>query len=206
MSEEQEGAKKKSKLPVILVAVLVVAGGGYFMKSGQKKDTGPKPVLLGETKMDLGEFTAQLSDGHTYLKLEVVVQMAKDAKVGGGGGEEGGAKGGDPVMRNSVMMVLAGTDPKDIATADGIDLLKEKIAWQINHDLELQESAEKAAKGEAPPPEKKSKKKKKDEEDVSEGAEKFEHVPADERDHPEWQSDEGPVLMVFFPSFLPAKY
>lgn len=204
MSEAADQPKKKSKLPVIMVAVLVLAGGGYFMMGGKKKEA-PKPaVMLGEVKMDLGEFTAQLTDGHTYLKLQVVVQLDSSHKPAGEG--HGGGKGGaDPVMRNAVQMVLAETRPEDIATADGIATLKEKIAWKLNHEMELQEAAEKIAKGEALPEKKKSKKKK-GEEEAHAAEEKFERVPTDEREHPEWQSDEGPVLMVFFPSFLPAKY
>jgi len=186
-----------------MVAVLVLAGGGYFMMGGKKKEA-PKPaVMLGEVKMDLGEFTAQLTDGHTYLKLQVVVQMDSSHKPAGEG--HGGGKGGaDPVMRNAVQMVLAETTPADISTADGIAALKEKIAWKLNHEMELQEAAEKIAKGEALP--EKKKKKKKGEEEGHGDEEKFVRVPMDEREHPEWQSDEGPVLMVFFPSFLPAKY
>ncbi|MBX3110621.1 MAG: flagellar basal body-associated FliL family protein [Fimbriimonadaceae bacterium] len=207
MSEEAaDQPKKKGKLPVILVAVVVLAGGGYFMMGGKKKPTAPPAVMLGETKMDLGEFTAQLTDGHTYLKVQVVVQLKKDFKVEGEGEGHGGGKGGDPVMRNAVQMVLAETKPEDIATADGIATLKEKIAWKLNHEIELQEKAEKIAKGEAVPEEKSKKKKKKGEEEAAPEEEKFERTPLDEREHPEWQSDEGPVLMVFFPSFLPAKY
>ena len=210
MSEEAaDQPKKKGKMPVILVAVLVLGGGGYFMMGGKKKEP-PKPaVMLGETKMDLGEFTAQLTDGHTYLKLQVVVQMDKSFKAAGEGeGHGGGGKGGgDPVMRNAIQMILAETKPEDIATADGIATLKEKIAWKLNHELEVQEEAEKIAKGEAVPEKKKKGSKKKKEEEAAHGeGEKFERVPMDEREHPEWTSDEGPVLMVYFPSFLPAKY
>lgn len=201
-----EKPKKKSKLPVILIAVLVVAGGGYFMTSGKKKEVKKPAVMLGEVKMDLGEFTAQLTDAHTYLKLQVVVQMDSTHKPAGEG--HGGGKGGaDPVLRNAVQMVLAETSPTDISTAEGIATLKEKIAWKLNHEMELQEKAEKIAKGEEVEEKKDSKKKKKkDEEKPVHEVEKFVKVPMDEREHPEWQSDEGPVLMVFFPSFLPAKY
>lgn len=197
MADAKEGAKKGNKMPVIIAAVLVLAGGGYFMmQKGKPSEPQKQPdVILGE-KMDLGEFVTPLKDGKTFLQLQVVVQLGKEEHLGeeGGGGEHSGAAQPDPMARNAVLTVMRDTSPDDIKTSEGLTLLRQRIAWQINHDAEVAESF-------APPKEGAKKKKKKKGE-----AEKFEPVPVKEREYPELDSDDGPVHKVMFTKFLPVDY
>jgi flagellar basal body-associated protein FliL len=197
MAEAKEGAKKGSKMPVIIAAVLVLAGGGYFMMSkGKSSEPQKQPdVILGE-KMDLGEFVTPLKDGKTFLQVQVVVQLGKDEHVGeAAGGEHSGAAAPDPLARNAVLTVLRDTGPEDIQTNEKLSVLRQRIAWQINHDVEVAESF-------APPKEGGGKKRKKKKGE----AEKFEVLPVKEREYPELDSDDGPVRIVMFTKFLPVDY
>lgn len=202
MSEAKDtGKKKKGKLPVIVAAILVLAGGGYFATSGKKKEPVKEPDLVLGEKMDLGEFTTPLSGSNLFLQVQVVIQLADKAHLGpapaGGASHSGGGKAEpDPLARNAVLTVLRSTTKDEIATPEGIEVLKEKIAWQINHDAEVAE--EYAAPVEGAPPHRKKKKKG--------GEEHFEHVPTKEREYPDLDDDYGPVHVVMFTKFLPIDY
>lgn len=183
-------------MPVIIAAVLVLAGGGYFIMQKSKPSEPQKQpdVILGE-KMDLGEFVTPLKDGKTFLQVQVVVQLGKEEKLGEeAGGEHSGAAAPDPLARNAVLTVLRDTGPEDIKSNENLAVLRQRIAWQINHDVEVAESF-------APPKDGAKKKRKKKGE-----SEKFEVVPAKEREYPELDSDDGPVRMVMFTKFLPVDY
>ena len=197
MAEAKEGSKKKKgKLPVILAAVIVLAGGGYFMTKAKSAPPKRSEMILGE-KVDLGDFVTPLGDGKTYLQLQVVVQLGEKEHIGpeAGGAKEGGTATLDPLARNAVLTVLRSTSPKEISTNEGIDLLKEKIAWQINHDSQTAVEFSGAKEPKHP-----SKEKAKDDDQV------FTHVDPKAREYPKLDSDAGPVHVVMFTKFLPVDY
>ncbi len=187
--------KKKGKLPIILVAVLVLGGGGYFMKSqGAKKEVKKEPEIKLEAPESLGPvFLIRMSDGRTFLSLDVSIQKEKEAGAAAKK-EEGGSKTGDPILRDAVNMVLLDTNPKDMGNLEGIANLKERLAWSINKVLVSQKASTEPAKEEKETSKKKKKKKK----DEPEAPDTFAHVPKEDRDHPDWDSDEGPVHLIYF--------
>ncbi len=198
-----EKAKKKGgKLPIILVAVLVVAGGGFFAmgkKEPEKKEI-PKPEL--GTVQSLGDqFLINLADGRTFLVCDISVQVDKHnahiADPAAGGDGHGG--GGDPtyaIARDAVNSVLTGKHLDDITRPDGLKYLKREIAAAINHSLH---AAHPPAEDKEDPKEafKKSKSGHAEESEDSHGPE----IDHEWLDHIGMDSDEGPVLKVFFDSF-----
>lgn len=177
MSEAAEKKKKGGKLPLILVVVVVLAAGGFFMKGKGKEE--PK-VKLGKIESLGDEFLVNLADGKTYLRAAVSVHIADGKKIGAG------PKGDDyTVARDAVITVFKSKALREISDPEGLALLKREIAAAINKVAPKEEGNEEA--------EKSDKKKKKDDE---------ESKPTDEEpENPEWDSDEGPVLKVYFTSF-----
>ncbi|MCU0316555.1 MAG: flagellar basal body-associated FliL family protein [Fimbriimonadaceae bacterium] len=152
----------------------------------------------------------RLGDGRTYVKADISVHVAKDEHLAPHMGEEAkgkddghGKKGDAPpnsIVRDIVNKVLMEASPQDLSTAQGVELLKEKIAWAINtrlHGLSTPEEEEKPKKG---------KKKEKEEESHKEDHSVFHSVPPDERENPGWHSDEGPALIIYFNSFVTMTY
>lgn len=200
-----EKAKKKGgKLPIILVAVLAVAGGGFFAMGGKKeapKEKEEEPeVKLGAVQKLGGEFLVNLKDGKTYLLAEISVQLDEKGHVNDpapkaeGEKKDDHAKGGGEmtfsIARDAVNMTLAKMSVEDITKPDGMKHLKRELALAINHALH-------SSHGEKSEEEKK---KEKHEKEKSGGHD-------DEIDH-EWldelgrDSEEGPVLKVFFDRFM----
>ncbi len=180
MSEAKEAPKKKGKLPIILIVVVVLAAGGFFkMKGGGKKEA--PAVKLGETE-SLGEFLLNLNgseDGETYLRAEISMQMKEGVKK-----EE--FEKDLPAIKDTVLQILRTKTAAELS-ARNMPILKFEIAAKVNKLLnEASEKSDGADEG-------KKKKKKKDEEEES--------ADPEEREHPDWDSDEGPVLKVFFTSF-----
>jgi flagellar basal body-associated protein FliL len=181
--------KKKSKKPMLIALVVMLAAGGFFgvkMGGGSKK-VEPK-IELGEV-MPLGEFLVNLSDGHTFLKAEISVQIAKGKKIAEGESKgEGKAEPPAPV-RDAVIAVLSAQDLKTISTPEGKIALKRELAEAIN-DVAPKEEGKDGAKDESKDKDKDKAAKGKD------GAkEKEEVVDAS------WDSQKGPVLKVYFTNF-----
>lgn len=171
------------------------------MTSGKKKEPVKDPALILGPAVDLGDFVTPLKDGRTFLEVQIQVKCGEKDHLGDaaeGGGHGGGASAPDPISRNSVLTVLKDTDPADIKTAEGMKVLKQRIAWQINHD---QHKLHEYAKPDPSKEETGGKKKKK-----GGHAGHFEPIPEKERDYPDLHSDEGPVYYVLFPKFLAIDY
>ncbi len=188
MSEAVETKKKKSKLPMIIMLIVVLAGGGFFATKG-KGDKKEPEVKLGAIE-PLGEFLVNLSDGRTYLRTEISVQVA-DGKSAGAGGGGHGAGADFTVARDAVITILKSKSLRQVSTPEGMDALRREIALAINRAM---------PKDEEHADEKKSDKKK-NKSDKDEAPELLEDLPPDERDHPDWDSETGPVLKVFFTNF-----
>jgi len=180
MSEAAEATtKKKSKLPMIIMLVVVIAGGGFFATKG-KGDKKEPEVKLGAIE-PLGEFLVNLADGRTYLRTEISVQVAEGKSVA--------IKGKSPdftVARDAVISTLKSKSLKQISTPAGMDALRRELALAINRAMPKDEEAD----------DKKKKKKKSDGDD-----DVLEDVAPEDREYPEWDSDTGPALKIYFTNF-----
>ncbi|MCW5937570.1 MAG: flagellar basal body-associated FliL family protein [Fimbriimonadaceae bacterium] len=194
--------KKGGKLPMIIALVVTLGAGGYFgmkMGGGSKEPEKPK-VELGEIT-PVGEYLVNLADGKTYLRVEVSLQLAKDAHLaeGGGGGEgHGGAAEPPAPVKDAIVSVLSSKTLAQVATPEGKAALKKEIAAAVNATAPHNDEEEKDSKSE--------KKGAKADKKGAKGEAKGHHD--EEEDHGEeeiidksWDSQKGPVLKVFFTSF-----
>lgn len=206
MAEAKAKKKKKGgKLPIILVAVLVVAGGGFFAmsKGGGKEEEKKEPEIeLGAVESLGDEFLVNLGDGRTFLSCQVAVQVikAEDVHIADPSGDEKGGHGsGDAsynIARDAVIQVLSSKTADDIAKPDAMKYLRREIAAAINHAVHHEEPEEDTGK-------KKKKKKEEEADSHGDGHAEIDHEWLDEIG---MDSEEGPVLKVFFSDFLWQKY
>lgn len=190
-----EPAKKKGgKLPVIIVAVVVLAGGGFFglkMKNGGKGKK-PEVKLSKEKPLDLKEFLVNLKDHSVYCRTELSLGLAE-------GVDSKSLEDQTPVIRDAVNTVLQNESLQDVSTVQGLAVLKQKLAAQIN--LELNEvtgkkdaDSDKSADA--------SGNSKADSKTDPKGAKGDASTPTDTAPiHPDWDSQTGPVLKVYIDSF-----
>lgn len=147
-----------------------------MMKGKGDKDKGPKKIELGEPVV-LKEILVNLAgDTDTYLKTEIALQCDKtyDPKE---------LEKDAPIINNAIILILKGKKPSELKDLDGLRKLQREIAKKVNEALPPKEGEEKDSKEE-----KKSKKHKEEDADS-------------EPDHPEFDSDTGPVRKVYFSSF-----
>lgn len=188
LAEAEAPKKKKGKLPLIVVLV-VLLGGGFFMMKGKGKKEEPEIALA---KLDAmvalpEEFLVNLAGGQTYLRTKIALLPAATAKK-----EE--IDKATPAIMDAIYGRLRRTELKQINDPDGLQLLKRQLASDINWTLEKLNSHKEE--------ESQSKKKKKKDEHEELGPEEITKIPpADELDHPDWDSEEGPILKIFFQSF-----
>lgn len=189
-----EPAKKKGgKLPIIVVAVVVLAGGGFFglkMKNGGKGKK-PEVKLSKEKPLDLKEFLVNLKDHTVYCRTEISLGLAE-------GVDSKGLEDQTPVIRDAVNTVLQNESLQDVSTVQGLAALKQKLAAQIN--LELNEvtgkkDADSASKDDFSDDSKDSTDSKAKKDSTSAAA------ATSTKDHPDWDSQTGPVLKIYLDSF-----
>jgi flagellar basal body-associated protein FliL len=203
MSEAAEAApaKKKGKLPVIIALVVLLFGGGFFgmkMKGGDKKKEVPK-IELGEgdsAVIEMEEKLYNLADKQTFLRVTLALHLKK------GFDASHLTKDVSAAVDDAVLGVLSTKLPQDFFGIANQTKLKRELAWAVNaqlrhHDKELME-AEKAEKEAAEKAAKKKKKKGEEEHAEEEGHHNEAFDPAFEPEDPTWDSDEGPVLKVYF--------
>ncbi len=175
----EEKKKKKGKGPVLIVVISILFAGGFFgmkMKGGGEK---VKPAVeLGKT-VDMDEMLVNLSNVETYLRTTIALHLRKDF-------EETKLKDSMAAVQDAVLSVLKAKSPNDLRSASALPKLKVEIAERVN---EVLKSVTPAEHGEAEP---------------TESAEKPDPKAKPEkkkREHPDWESDEGPVLKVYFKAF-----
>ncbi len=189
---DEKGKKKGGKMPMILALVLVLGGGGFFMMKGKGDKHKPEPkVELAAKETELEEFLTNMADGTTYVRTKMAVRLIKE--FNGKPYEEAAFTSSIGGVRDAINGVLRTTNPADIRTAEGLKKLKRTLAAAMNKIL-----SEEAATDEESDKDKKKKKKKKSEESSESKKSKDEEDTSDEPEHPEWDSDTGPVLQVFF--------
>lgn len=189
---EEVKKKKGGKLPIVIALVAVLAGGGFFMMKAKGGAHEPPPLKLGAIE-PLKEFLVNLKEGNVYLRTEIALHL-KD------GFKKEDLDKSLPAIEDAVVTLLGARGSAEIRTLDGKAKLKQDLAAAINKVLE---AAEKAAHPEeeahdASAEEKgqdKAAQDKKDAKDAKKDAE------PSEPQHPDWDSQTGPVLKVYFTSF-----
>ncbi|MBS1716383.1 MAG: flagellar basal body-associated FliL family protein [Armatimonadetes bacterium] len=190
---EGEAPKKKGgKLPLIIILALVLAGGGFFaMKSKAPK---PKPKVEAGTIEPVGEFLVNLAGGgQVYCRTEIAVLLKK-------GVEKKELEENMPAIKDAIITVLRSTTSNDIRDSAGTALLKQDLCEAVNKVLEA--NAKKPDKPEASDSKLSDDPKKADKKDAAEEPAKDakgKHV-LKKHEH-EWDSDEGPILKIYFTSF-----
>lgn len=211
MAEEQAAEpapKSNKKLIIIIAAVVLLAGGGagafFMMKpkgdaSHEKEEVhepAAKPVF-----MTLETFTVNLiPEGEPqYLQTDISLQI-KDAHV------EEAVKEKMPLVKSKVIMILSSKKATDINTNEGKTALTNELVTGLNELLGEEEHDK--------PKKKKKKAKKQDDEDSHASDEDSnqdeEHTDAgkkhkakdDTEDSEEEEHANGPVLNLFFTSFI----
>ena len=184
--------KKKGKMPIIMVVVIMLMGGGFFgmkMKGGGAKEK-PK-IELGEKMVEMEEMLVNLSDVSTFLRFRIAFHFKK-------GFDESKFKDVNAAIEDAVLGVLKAKSPNDVSSMSKVPGLKREIATRVNAvlaevlpDPHAKESED--AKGDG----------KKAEGHDDEAAEKKTEKTAKpgKPQHPEWDSDTGPVLKVYFKAF-----
>lgn len=179
-SAEEPKKKKKGKLPVILALVLVLGGGGYFMFGKSKAKPGKPEVKIGHEVVDIGEVLVNLRGSDSYARATVALQFAE-------GFDSHGVDKQKAVIRDAIISALSDSSLSELKSAEGRENLKVEIAASINEALHAMH----------PEPDSGKKDGGKDE-----GGESHEDAKPKKRKHPEWHSDDGPVLKVYFSDFV----
>lgn len=170
--------KKGGKLPIIVAVVLVLAGGGYFATKGGGKaaEEEEEPAIKLGHIAPVGEFLVNMADGRTYLRTNISLHF--DEKFDTHAMEETQA-----AIQDAIVTKLSSKSLEDVRTLEGKKALKWQLAAAIN-----------AAMADAHGHDKKSKKK---------GSKEDAHAATDAPTNEEgWDSDEGPVLKIYFTSFV----
>ncbi len=188
-----DAPKKKSKLPMIIALVLILGGGGFFvmkMRGGAAKK--PEIKLSKEKGVELKEFLVNLKDKGVYCRTEISLGLAEgvDAK---------GVEDHEAAIRDAINLRLTSKSLSEVDSAEGLVTLKREIAADLNKVLEEKKPADADAD-------------KSDEEDAKKDDAKKDAKAGDKKEtakdvkpappvHPDWDSDTGPVLKIYFSSF-----
>lgn len=191
--EVEEGGKKKKKgkLPVIIALVAVIGGGGFFMMKGKGKDAKKPAVEISQEVLDVPEILVNLRSENSYARLSLGLQFAK-------GFDAHGLDKQKPVVRDAIIAAVSSKTLAQLSSPEAKLELKEEIAAKINEALHAMHPPE----GATAKPTKKSSGHDTGKESDEEGESHKKSTPRAKRQHPEWDSDEGPVLKVFFSDFV----
>jgi flagellar FliL protein len=186
-TEDAPPKKKGGKLIVVLALILLLGAGGFFAMKARGGDGPPKPPPpeLG-TIEPVAEFLVNLADGRTYLKAELAVHLDKNF-------DKAQLASAMPAVKDAVVARLRSMTPRQIASESGMQELRRALANDINDVLRsLQPESERTAPAGADADGGKGQE---GDKNGKEGA-----GPARDK-NPDWDSQEGPVLKIYFPSF-----
>ncbi|MBL8047590.1 MAG: flagellar basal body-associated FliL family protein [Chthonomonas sp.] len=167
-----------------MIVALVIGGGGYMKMSGGKKKKEEPKIELGAVVPLPKEVLVNLREQESYLRTEVSLHLLKgvDAKH---------FEEYFPAIQNAFIMRLSGLDLKDLTTPEDKAALKRVLAKDANDALHV---AGFHMPGEEPAEEEDSKDKKKKKKHAEE-------EESTEIEYPEFDSDTGPILKIYFTSF-----
>ncbi|MBL8059757.1 MAG: flagellar basal body-associated FliL family protein [Chthonomonas sp.] len=202
---EEKAKKGGGKMIIIAVLALAMAGGGYFGMASKKGPEKPKGPELGDMVEMTPEFIVNLREREVFLRASVSFQLDKnnkDVHLGGDGGGHGGASAPSPEMtalRDAITERLSTLSVNDIKRADFYARLRRVLADDANRVLALLSHKEDAAA------DKKGDKKKEDDHGHAEPPKKASLysvvLDPSKLEHPDWDSDKGPILKVYITSF-----
>lgn len=187
-AKEATEGKKGGKLPIIIIVVVALLGGGFFgmkMAGGKKSEVKKQETKLGKIAM-LPEFLTNAKGGN-FIKAEIGLHLKE-------GFEAKALEEYKAPIRSVILTVFASHTSDELMSLEGQNVVKRDMAARINKVLEEFESLHpKKEGGEAKeePKDKKVKGKKDTEEEA-------ENEQSGVTEHPEWDSDEGPVLRIYF--------
>ena len=178
MAEEEKtesvAPKKKGKLPVLIALVAVLGAGGFFamkMKGGGAKHK----AELGEI-VKLDEILVNLKEPNTYARTDISLQLQK-------GFEKKKLEDKVDAVRDAIILRLSSKSLREVNTLEGKLELKREIAGSINAMISGDAHGASESKGQD------------QEKGVSEKKEPKKPT------NPDWDSDTGPVLKVYFANF-----
>jgi len=206
---EAKGKKGKGKLIIVGALCLALAGGGYFgMAASKKGPEKPKGPELGDMVELTPEFIVNLRERDIFLRASISFQLDKnsDVHLGADGGGHGGASAPSPEMtalRDAITERLSSLSVNDLRKGDFYARLRRVLADDANRVLGLLSHDK---------PDKEGKAEKDHEEGKSEKEEVAEHhkgkadlttvtVDPSKLEHPDWDSESGPILKVYITSF-----
>ncbi len=171
--------KKKGKLPLLLALVILLGGGGFFafkMKGGSGKAS---EVKLGEI-VPLDETLVNLQSPNAYARAQLALHVRE-------GFTKEQIDKALPAIKHEINMVLSSKSLRDVGSTEGKLLLKRELAEAINAVLEP----------DGPTP---AQKPETDAKNSAVVADKSAAAKAAKPKHPDWDSEKGPVLKVYFTS------
>jgi len=186
-AKEATEGKKGGKLPIIIIVVVALLGGGFFgmkMAGGKKSEVKKQETKLGKIEM-LPEFLTNAKGGN-FIKAEIGLHLKE--------GFEGKAlEEYKAPIRSAILSVFASHTSDELMSLEGQSSVKREMAARINKVLEEFESLHPKKEGES----------KEESKDKKKTAKKDEHEEkaedsSGETEHPEWDSDAGPVLRIYF--------
>jgi flagellar basal body-associated protein FliL len=184
MSEAKAEGKKKGKMPVIIAVVAVLFGGGFFMMKGKGGEKKEPEIKLGKI-VEMDEKLVNLTDQATFLRTTIALHLKE-------GFDETKLKDVMPAVEDSVVTTLKSLGPNDVKSNKSLARLKRVLAQNANEVLS-QVVVDPKHEKEGKDKEKKEGAKKEGDSKAKEGHE--------EPEHPDWDSDHGPILKVYFKAF-----
>ncbi len=204
---EKKEKKKGGKLPIIIVLGGMLAAGGYFgMQSRAPKGPVKEPEPALGALVDMApEFIVNLREREYFLRASIAYQMDKNSKIHLGGGDDGHGKGGPSpemiALRDAVTERLSSLSVADLRKPDFYARLRRVLADDANRVLHLVAHVEE----EKPAKEEKKPKKGEPKEEESHAKPKASlytvQMDPHKLEHPDWDSEEGPILKVYITSF-----
>lgn len=186
---------------MVLILGLMLGVGAFLgmkMKGGDAKPKKPEIKMSKEKPAELKEFLVNLAGGANYARIEIGLGMVEgsDPKL---------IEDHEAPVRDAINMCLKSKTLAELNAVDGLAKLKRELAATINETLkQFQTDKEKAEdKSDKKDSDSKSDKSKasdsKDDKskDAAKDKEKDKDKGKEQPEHPEWDSDTGPVLKVY---------
>lgn len=184
---------KKGKLPLILMLAVVLGGGGFFMMKGKGGKAAKPEVKLGKIAKIEEEFLIPLMGQGNYLRTNISFHFKE-------GFDDHAFVDQIDAVRDAINMKLKSKYLKELESLDDIRALKKELAKEVNELLHHDDHGAEGADAAKPADEGKGHGDG-HEAEKSKAKGKAKPEAPKEPKHPDWDSQEGPVLKVYFTTF-----